>query len=116
MLWVLLAAVGVSSWLVGALLFTLGWRRRRRRTTGVFACRVRAAGPIERIPICGATDLVHDARSLIARVSHTSSFLGDAVDGHAAEDYDVDDLPGMACALMSTRPRPDIGSRCEALH
>jgi hypothetical protein len=33
-------------WLaIGALLVSLSWRRRRRRTPGVFPCRVRAAGP-----------------------------------------------------------------------
>lgn len=46
MLVILLAALGVSLWVVAALALALAWSRRRtRRAPGVFACRVRPAGP-----------------------------------------------------------------------
>ena len=46
MIWVLLAAIGVPLWLlVIAIVYTWRSRRRLRAAPGVFACRLRAAGP-----------------------------------------------------------------------
>ncbi|HEY3142083.1 MAG TPA: hypothetical protein VGJ86_13190 [Acidimicrobiales bacterium] len=48
MVWILLAALGVSLWLVvGGLLYTLWSRRRVRHQPGVFACRLRPAGRLD---------------------------------------------------------------------
>jgi hypothetical protein len=48
MIWILLAALGVSLWAIAAgILFVVWSRRRLRQTPGVFACHVRPAGPAE---------------------------------------------------------------------
>lgn len=48
MIWILLAALGVSLWVIAAGILFVAWSRRRlRQTPGVFACHVRPAGPAE---------------------------------------------------------------------
>jgi hypothetical protein len=48
MIWILLAALGVPLWLIaGGIILLLRSRRQLRHTEGVFACRVRPAGPAE---------------------------------------------------------------------
>lgn len=46
MIWILLAALGVSLWAIAAgILFVVWSRRRLRQMPGVFACHVRPAAP-----------------------------------------------------------------------
>lgn len=64
MIWIVLAALGVPLWLaMGGLFYALWSRRRVRRSSGVFACRVRAAGPTCEAPwprTMGYARWVHD--------------------------------------------------------